>query len=198
VTAELPTRSARAERSGVPRMLRSIASPMAPETPISAELFETDDEYLEAVANGRYLMRRAFRIIDQEARRAGLDPLAFQALVQLAGIPSRTRTVSELALRLDVPPGLASRLAGNLEELGMVERRRSSGDRRVTLVQATTVGMDTVHAVFEDCGQALQVLRDDLGFDKRAAALRQWARNFGVTEMLGTPENRTRRAEKPR
>ena len=71
-----------------------------------------EESQYAAVADGRYLIRRAFRIIDQEARRMGTDPLAFQALVQLAGVRSATRTVTDLSVRLDIPRGLASRLAG--------------------------------------------------------------------------------------
>jgi DNA-binding MarR family transcriptional regulator len=161
---------------------------VARKTTIDTQRF--DDAHLEAVANGRYLMRRAFRIIDQEARRTGVDPLAFQALVQLAGLPSRTRTVSDLAVRLDVPRGLASRLASSLEEVGLVQRIRSPGDKRVTLVQVTDEGMETVQAVFGACRRALEVLQDDLEYDKRAAALRQWARNFAVEGVLARPELR--------
>jgi DNA-binding MarR family transcriptional regulator len=146
-----------------------------------------EDEYLEAVANGRYLFRRAFRIIDGEARRADLDPLAFQALVQLAGLASRERSVSELAVRLDVPPGLVSRLALGLEEMALVERVRSTDDRRVTMVRITTAGLELVETVFARCQRALDALQDDLSDDKRAAALRIWAMNFGVEDVLADP-----------
>ena len=43
-------------------------------------------------------------MIDEEARKLGLDSLANQLMVQLRGAPGRTRTVSELAVRLDVVP----------------------------------------------------------------------------------------------
>src|ERR1700722_6414989 len=56
-----------------------------------------------AIADARFLMRRAFRMIDDEARKIGLDPLAHQLLVQLRGAPALTHTVSELAVRLDIP-----------------------------------------------------------------------------------------------
>jgi DNA-binding MarR family transcriptional regulator len=141
-----------------------------------------------AVADGRYLIRRAFRIIDQEARKKGLDPLAFQALVQLAGVGSATRTVTELAVRLDVPRGLASRLATDLEGLALVDRLRSPDDGRVTLVRATSAGLDMVDYVFARCLHSLTALQDEMTYEKRAAVLRNWARNFAVTDILVPPE----------
>jgi len=141
-----------------------------------------------AVADGRYLIRRAFRIIDQEARKVGLDPLAFQALVQLAGAESATRTVSDLAVRLDVPRGLASRLATDLEGLALVDRLRSPDDKRVTLVRATSAGLDTVEHVFKRCLHSLTALQDEMTYEKRAAVLRNWARNFAVTDVIVPPE----------
>jgi DNA-binding MarR family transcriptional regulator len=142
---------------------------------------EFTDAQLTAVADGRYLFRRAFRIIDAEARRVGLDPLAFQALVQLIGAPARTRTVGELAARLDVPAGLVSRLLGDLERLGYIGRLPSPEDGRVKLVRATTTAQDLVVAVYARVRTKFHGLRDDLDDDRRREALQVWADNFGVS-----------------
>jgi DNA-binding MarR family transcriptional regulator len=118
----------------------------------------------------------------------GLDPLAFQALVQLAGAESATRTVTDLAVRLDIPRGLASRLATDLEGLALVDRLRSPDDKRVTLVRATSAGLDMVDHVFERCLHSLSALQDEMTYDKRASVLRNWARNFAVTDLVVPPE----------
>lgn len=146
-----------------------------------------EETQYSAVADGRYLIRRAFRIIDQQARKRGLDPLAFQALVQLAGAESATRTVTDLAVRLDIPRGLASRLATDLEGLTLVDRLRSPDDKRVTLVRATSAGLDTVDQVFERCLHSLTALQDEMTHEKRAAVIRNWARNFAVTDIVLPP-----------
>jgi DNA-binding MarR family transcriptional regulator len=142
---------------------------------------EFTDAQLTAVADARYLMRRAFRIIDAEARRIGLDPLAFQALVQLMGAPARSRTVGELATRLDVPAGLVSRLLRDLERLGYIGRLPSPEDGRVKLVQATTTAEDLVFTVYARVRTKFHDLRDDLDDDRRREALQVWADNFGVS-----------------
>lgn len=147
-----------------------------------------EESQYAAVADGRYLIRRAFRIIDQEARRMGTDPLAFQALVQLAGVRSATRTVTDLSVRLDIPRGLASRLATELEALALVDRLPSPADKRVTLVRATPAGLDMVERVFERCLRSLTALQDEMTYEKRAAVLRNWARNFAVTDLVLPPE----------
>jgi DNA-binding MarR family transcriptional regulator len=118
----------------------------------------------------------------------GLDPLAFQALVQLAGAESATRTVTDLAVRLDIPRGLASRLATDLEGLALVDRLRSPDDKRVTLVRATSAGLAMVDHVFERCLHSLSALQDEMTYDKRASVLRNWARNFAVTDLVVPPE----------
>jgi DNA-binding MarR family transcriptional regulator len=142
---------------------------------------EFTDAQLAAVADARYLMRRAFRMIDNEARRIGLEPLAFQALVQLMGAPTRTRTVGELATRLDVPAGLVSRLLRDLERLGYIGRLPSPEDGRVKLVRATATAEDLVFTVYARVRNKFDGLREDLDDDRRREALQVWADNFGVS-----------------
>jgi DNA-binding MarR family transcriptional regulator len=118
----------------------------------------------------------------------GLDPLAFQALVQLAGVRTATRTVTDLSVRLDIPRGLASRLATDLQALALVDRVPSPDDKRVTLVRATPAGLEMVDRVFERCLRSLTALQDEMTYDKRAAVLQNWARNFAVTNLVVPPE----------
>ncbi|MFC4943011.1 MarR family winged helix-turn-helix transcriptional regulator [Pseudonocardia sp. GCM10023141] len=139
------------------------------------------DDQLMAVADARYLMRRAFRMIDTEARKVELDPLAFQALVQLIGIPARTRQVGELAVRLDIPAGLVSRLIKDLEAVGYVARLPSPEDKRVTLVRITEPGEKLVLDLYGRVREKFRTLTDDLDEERRVRALAVWADNFSVS-----------------
>jgi DNA-binding MarR family transcriptional regulator len=140
-----------------------------------------DEElYPAAVADARYLMRRAFRMIDEEARKLGLDPLENQMLVQLRGASKLTRSVSELSLRLDIPLGLVSRIARQLESRDLLARERSPDDGRVTLVRATSKGRKLVRNVALKARRRFMALREELNDERRRAALHVWANNFGV------------------
>jgi DNA-binding MarR family transcriptional regulator len=141
-----------------------------------------NDAHLAAVADSRYLMRRAFRMVDEEARKAGLDPLASQALGQIVGTPRRTRSITELATRLDVPLGLVSRLARQLEDRGLVVRAQSPDDGRVTLVSATPEGEEVAQGINDVLQSRFQALREVLSYEERVAALDVWAGNFGVRD----------------
>jgi DNA-binding MarR family transcriptional regulator len=142
------------------------------------------DPRMVAVADARFLLRRAFRIIDDEARRSGLDPLDNQLLVQLRGAPDMTHSVSELAMRLDVPLNLVSRLSRELERRGYVDRLSSTRDRRVTLVRATEAGLDIAREIGDRSRDRFDTLRDVLSEERRVAALEVWVRNFGIEMPL--------------
>ncbi len=58
--------------------------------------------------------------------------------------------MSRLADALDVSVASATGIVDRMEDRGLVERRRESGDRRVVLVHATVAGTD----VFRDLGEA--------------------------------------------
>lgn len=145
-----------------------------------ADLRAPADPRHVAVADARFLMRRAFRMIDEEARKHGLDPLANQLMVQLRGAPGRTRTVSELAVRLDIPLNLASRLARDLDRRGLVDRLTSPDDGRVRLVRATDEGIDLARRIGDRSRLRFIELQDGFSEEQRREALLVWARNFGV------------------
>jgi DNA-binding MarR family transcriptional regulator len=125
-------------------------------------------------------MRLAFRMIDDEARRAGIDPLAHQLLVQLRGSSEGTRSVSELATRLDVSLALTSRLAAQLEQRELVVRTQSSSDRRVTLICITASGDSLVRTIAAAVRTRFKELQNDFSYELRHAAVTVWADNFAV------------------
>ena len=82
-------------------------------------------EYMHNVAQARYVVRKIVRIVHEEAKRAGLDPLEHQALVQLFADDTGL-SVSRLAERLDVAPAVGSRL---------IKGARRQGSRRAKAIQ---------------------------------------------------------------
>ncbi len=53
--------------------------------------------YFHGVAQARYLLRKVFRLVEEEAKRAGIDPLAHQALIQIYGSETGALRVKEVA-----------------------------------------------------------------------------------------------------
>ena len=54
-------------------------------------------DYFVDVAEARYVLRRVFRIAEEQAKAAGLEPLTHQALIQIYGSPERRLRVNGLA-----------------------------------------------------------------------------------------------------
>src|SRR5258708_7915868 len=71
-------------------------------------------KYFMAVAHVRYVLRKVFRMIEEQAKEYELDSLGHQALLQVYGSPGQGLRVSELAERLDIPPAFASNLVKGL------------------------------------------------------------------------------------
>ncbi|MGD9945371.1 MAG: MarR family winged helix-turn-helix transcriptional regulator [Burkholderiaceae bacterium] len=97
--------------------------------------------YFRGVANARYVLRKVFRIVEEQAKTEGLDPLAHQALLQIYGSPGQELRVKELAERLDIAPAFASSLTRTLTEKGLVERFAVDGDQRATMLRVTEAAM---------------------------------------------------------
>src|SRR3979409_32223 len=75
--------------------------------------------YFYGVAEARYLLRKVFRLVEDEAKRAGIDPLAHQALIQIYGSETGTLKVKDVAERLDIAPAFASSLIKALAAKGL-------------------------------------------------------------------------------
>jgi DNA-binding MarR family transcriptional regulator len=97
-------------------------------------------EYFVAVARVRYIMRKVFRIIDDDAKKLGIDPLAHQALLQVYGGPRQGIRVSALAERLDIVPPFASNIVKELVEAKLVRRKSDASDLRVSIATITDAG----------------------------------------------------------
>ena len=143
---------------------------------------EEHDAYFEGVARARYIIRRTFRIFDQVAREADLEPLQHQALIQVVGggVTEGPLPVSRIADRLDVTSAFASRLIQELEAKGLVVRRPSEVDRRVILVEATEAGRTCLLRVSEGLRRHVTYFHSQLSEEDRAAALTVMAFYVGV------------------
>jgi len=98
--------------------------------------------YMHSVAEARYLVRKVVRIVHEQAKQAGLDPLEHEALVQIfGGGASEALSVNQVAGRLDVAAALTSRLISGLAAKELVHRHRADEDKRVTRVGTTEAGV---------------------------------------------------------
>ena len=138
------------------------------------------DTFFRGVAEARYVVRRVTRIVDEQARTHGLDPLEHQLLIQLFGARTHRMSVNQIATRLDVPAAVASRLVKRLEEEGYLERTKSETDRRVTNVTLTDAGRDVCVAIWEDVRFHVEYFQKQLDDESKQIALAVFGFYVGV------------------
>jgi DNA-binding MarR family transcriptional regulator len=138
------------------------------------------DDYVRAIAEARYTIRRVQRIIDEQARSVGLDPLEHQALLQVHAADGSMLSVSALSDRLDVQVEVASRLAKQLEGSGLLERRRAREDRRVTELRLAPDGIELVHRILREVVSPVQLFAQDLTTDSKLRSLMVFAFYLGL------------------
>lgn len=128
------------------------------------------DGYVYGIAQARYVIRRIFRLVDDEAKRLGLDPLQHQALLQAFGNPE-SLTISGLAERLDIVSAVVSRAVNELEHQGLVTRRRDNADKRVIIVEVTPAGRDLLQTIDAAVHTRVEQFQSTLSDEQRRAAL---------------------------
>lgn len=95
----------------------------------------------EALADFRYAIRRYLIFSEGNARKAGLEPQQYQALLAIKGLGDLQRaTIGVLAERLQIQHHSAVELMDRLEKRGLIRRHRSRSDRRQVLVELTKRG----------------------------------------------------------
>src|SRR5690348_6494445 len=94
-------------------------------------------EYFATVAQSRFILRKVFRLVEEQAKKSGLESLAHQALLQVYGSPEQQLRVSELAERLDIAPAFASNLIKDLVKRKYLQRGADPADLRATMLQIT-------------------------------------------------------------
>lgn len=128
-------------------------------------------EYAVSIAEARYVMRKASRIVDDEAKLEGLDPLEHQAMLQAYGAGDKLRTVSQIAERLDIAPALASRVVNGLVRKGMVIRHSSAADKRVTEIEISEEGAELVRKIDRKVHVHMDYFQTQLTESQRLEAL---------------------------
>lgn len=103
--------------------------------------------YFRNVAEARHILRRVFRIAEEQARAQGIDPLKHQAMIQIYGSPNSQLRVSQLAERLDISPAFASSLVRELVNEGWAQRSPDPKDQRATLIRLTDEAVAALHRI---------------------------------------------------
>jgi DNA-binding MarR family transcriptional regulator len=88
----------------------------------------------------RQELRSFLRFSERAAEDAGITAQQYQALLALRAAPNRQLSVGELADQMLLLPHSTTGLLTRLEAIGMVERRRSAGDRRRVAIGLTATG----------------------------------------------------------
>lgn len=160
--------------------VNAAREPLAPMTPADvveslASATEWPDRqdfhtYVEAIAHARFVIRRAMRIADEEARKRGLEPLQHQVLLQVYGT-SEPLSIRAIADRMDVVPTFASRLVKNLEDMGYISRRPAEHDKRVSYIEATEQGIDLLRQIDAEVQVHVAYFQHQLSPEAKLAAL---------------------------
>lgn len=128
-------------------------------------------QYFQSVAQTRYVLRKVFRLIEERAKAAGLDPLEHQALIQIYGSKQMKLRVKEVAERLDIAPAFASSILKSLEERKLLVRHASDRDQRVTYAVVTPRGRDLLHRIDEQVHRHVDFFTQQLPQEAREAAI---------------------------
>lgn len=151
--------------------------------------------YFLGIAEARHVVRKVFRIVDEQARRYGLEPLEHQTLIQVFGSPESSLRVNEVAERLDIAPAFASRLVRSLEGRELVKRSASPRDRRITMVEVTAEGRRKLAEIDEQVHVHVEYFQRQLDDSARVAALGIFAFYLGAVpdvraleRLLDTPK----------
>lgn len=166
-------------------MMRAFAEWTASNEGARSDDFRT---YVRSISAARFVIRKIFRIADEQAKRYGLEPLQHQALLHIYAAGDAGLPVSRVAERLDVPAALASRLSKELERFGYACRTQSTVDRRSTSVTATDGGADVLRRIDTDVHLHVQYFQRQLDDAERMAALAIFAFYVGLAADSGLAE----------
>lgn len=120
------------------------------------------EEY-QALAEFRYALRRFLHFSEEAARRAGITPQQYLALLAVRGFPGRERaTVSELAERLKIRHHSAVGLIDRMVSQGLMVRETGGADRRHVFVRLTPRGAELLEPLVAAHRDQLQRMGGDL------------------------------------
>jgi DNA-binding MarR family transcriptional regulator len=124
--------------------------------PMSGEDYQT-------LAAFRYALRKFLRFSEEAARRAGITPQQYVAMIAVRGFPERDRlTVSELAERLQLRHHSAVGLIDRMVAQGLMVRQPGGDDRRQVFVTLTPRGAELLEPLAAAHRDQLQRIGGDL------------------------------------
>lgn len=135
--------------------------------------------YVQAIAHARFVIRRVMKILDEQAREYGLEPLQHQVLLQVYGSEDGM-AVSKIGDKLEIVPAFASRLIRQLEALGLVWRAPHESDKRVVMVRATADGVERLRAIDAAVYRKIRIFQTELSDEGRLGALGIFAFYVGL------------------
>ena len=138
------------------------------------------------VAEARYVIRRVFRIVEEQAKAEGIDPLAHQVLIQIYGSPAMRLSVNQIAKRLDISPAFASNLVKALVKSGYAVTKRDTKDQRVTLVSTTEDGKRLLAKIDEDVQFHVDYFTSQLSGEEKESALSILLFYIGLSSKSGS------------
>ena len=106
-------------------------------------------EELVRTAEMRVALRRLLRRTEEIAAEQGLTAQRYNLLLQIAATDGGETTVGDLTERLQLRQTAVTEIVKRAVAAGLVERRRSDSDGRVTLVRLTAEGERRMLAVFD-------------------------------------------------
>src|SRR5579871_4167899 len=113
----------------------------------------------QAAAQFRAELRRFLRRSEDISRTHGITPRQHLLLLQIAGAEDGTTTVSDLVQSLALTQSAVTELVQRAETAGLVARRPSSEDGRVTHLTLTGRGEQKLAAVHTSLGPERAQLR---------------------------------------
>lgn len=119
-----------------------------------------------SAARFRAELRRFLRESEDCAREHGLTPRQHLLLLQVAGAPNHTTTVTELVATLALTQSAVTELVQRAEAAGLVQRTPSSTDGRVmhlTLTQEGEAKLEAVHVALGPERTRLREVMDAVG-----------------------------------
>lgn len=120
-------------------------------------------EDYQALAAFRYALRQFLQFSEEAARRAGVTPQQYLAMIAVRGFPRSDRvTVSELAERLKIRHHSAVGLIDRMVAQGLMVRQSGEGDRRQVFVTLTERGADLLEPLAAAHRDQLQRIGGDL------------------------------------
>jgi DNA-binding MarR family transcriptional regulator len=112
-----------------------------------------------SLAAFRYEIRKFLSFSEQAAREAGIEPQQHQLLLAVRGLPESLRpTIRTISERLCVQHHTAVALVDKLEAHGLLQRERSTLDRREVLLRLTEAGAELLSGLSAQHRQQLQTV----------------------------------------